>query len=334
MYIKKILHKLIAASMIAGSMTFTPTINNFDVSMTFMPVAHAEIKTYEGIGEYVMSDFETPDVAKQRAKVRAEQNAQEQAGVYVSGYTKVNNLQVTDDEVIVITNGIMSVIETTYEKKFGTDDTTIYIAKIKANINTDDVDKWLEKGIQERSALAAQNQELQKAIEEQNKQIEELKRQLAGKNSDTDIDKLKVEISNVDNAFMSNQNVETGNRYYFNGNYDSAVYSYTQAIELNPQNTIAYRNRGSAYANLHEYNRAANDFSKAIELNPNNESAYIGRGAAYIYLQEYNKAIADLTKAISLNPHNSMSYYNRAICYQRIGNNEKAQIDFDKAKSY
>ena len=206
------------------------------------------------------------------------------------------------------------------------------IAKIKANINTDDVNKWLEKGIQERSTLAAQNQELQKAIEEQNKQIEELKRQLNNKSSDTDVAKLKVEISKVDNAFMSNQKIETGNRFYFNGNYENAILEYSQAIALNSQNAISYRNRGAAYANLHEYARAASDYSNAIELEPNNELAYIGRGAAYIYLQEYNKAIKDLTKAIGLNPYNSMSYYNRAICYQKIGSNEKAQLDFARAK--
>ena len=34
-------------------------------------VANAEVRTYEGIGEYIMSDFETPDIAKQRAKIRA-----------------------------------------------------------------------------------------------------------------------------------------------------------------------------------------------------------------------------------------------------------------------
>ena len=330
MYFRKNLRRLMVASVIVSSLIFTPEI--YVDELAIISVAHAEIKTYEGIGEYVMSDFETPEVAKQRAKVRAEQNAQEQAGVYVSGYTKVNNLQVTNDEVIVITNGIMSVIETTYEKKFGTDDTTIYIAKIKANINTDDVNKWLEKGIQERSTLAAQNQELQKAIEEQNKQIEELKRQLNNKSSETDLTKLKVEISQVDNAFMSNQKIETGNRFYFNGNYENAILEYTQAIELYSKNTIAYRNRGAAYANLHEYARAASDYGNAIELESNNELAYIGRSAAYIYLQEYNKAIKDLTKAISLNPYNPMSYYNRAICYQKIGNNEKAQLDFARAK--
>ena len=333
MYIKKSLKKLIAASMIAGSMTLTPVIDDFNIDFTVMSVAHAEIKTYTGVGEYLMSDFETPEVAKQRAKARAEQNAQEQAGVYVSGFTKVNNMQVTEDEVIVITSGIMSVTEVSYEKRFGTDDTTIFTATIKANINTDDVNKWLEKGVQERSAIAAQNKELQAAIDEQNKQIAELKRQLAEKNTSTDINKIKAEFADMDNAFMSNQKVESGNRYYFNGDYNNAGAEYSQAIKLNPQNAIAYRNRGTTYANLQNYAYAAKDYSKVIELEPNNASAYVGRGAAYIYMGQYNSAISDLTKAIELNPNDPLSYYNRGICYQAIGNMERAQADYSKAKS-
>ena len=76
--------------------------------------AFAEERTYEGVGEYVMSDFETPDIAKQRAKSRAEQNAVEQAGVYVDSYTKSVNAIVVRDEITVITSGILRVMETKY----------------------------------------------------------------------------------------------------------------------------------------------------------------------------------------------------------------------------
>lgn len=48
-------------------------------SAMFLPAkfSSAEIVNYDGMGEYIMSDFETPDVAKQRAKLYAERNAQE-----------------------------------------------------------------------------------------------------------------------------------------------------------------------------------------------------------------------------------------------------------------
>ena len=87
----------------------------FVMMLIFTSTAHAEIKTYEGIGEYVMSEFEALDIAKQRAKQKAERNAQEKAGVYVSSYTKVKDSSVTEDEIITITSGIMNVINVDYE---------------------------------------------------------------------------------------------------------------------------------------------------------------------------------------------------------------------------
>ena len=73
------------------------------------PLGSAEVQTYEGIGEYVMSDFETPDVAKQRAKAQAEQHCVEQAGVFVKSYTRVVNSAVTEDEVEAIANTIINI---------------------------------------------------------------------------------------------------------------------------------------------------------------------------------------------------------------------------------
>ena len=145
-----------------------------------MANVHAEIKIYEGSGEYVMSEFETLDVAKQRAKQKAERNAQEQAGVFVSSYTRVKNAQVQEDEIIAITNGILKIVDVQEQLLPQSDRKSILIrVTIKAKIDTDDVNKWLEKGIEQRAELARQNDELRKAIAEQDKKIAELQKHVA-----------------------------------------------------------------------------------------------------------------------------------------------------------
>lgn len=300
----------------------------------FLPKSHAEIKIYEGVGEYVMSDFETPDVAKERAKQRAEQNAQEQAGVFVNSYTEVNNLMVTKDEITVITSGILNIMEVKYDREFlSGEEGTLFRAKIKASIDTDGISKWLDMQASERASLIAQNKELQSAVIAQNKKIDELKKQLENKHSNHNVDYFKKEFNEVDNEFLSNQKIDIGNKYYFQGDYYSAISNYTQAIELNSKNAIAYRNRGTSFANLKEYHRAVEDFSKIISFEPNNSTAYVGRGAAYIALRDFSSAITDLSKAIQLNPSDSMAYYNRGICYQALNDVAKAEADFAKAKS-
>ncbi|MBQ7496574.1 MAG: hypothetical protein IJU00_01865 [Selenomonas sp.] len=117
------------------------------ISMMFMPVVHAEVKTYEGIGEYVMSDFETPDIAKQRAKARAEQNAVEQAGVYVKSYTRVVNSVVAEDEVIAIANTIIKIIhdEYTVTPINESGGNFCVVAKIRVTVDSKQIDEWLQR---------------------------------------------------------------------------------------------------------------------------------------------------------------------------------------------
>jgi hypothetical protein len=60
-------------------------------------------------GTYNMGDGETPGVAESRALLQAKRTALEQAGTYVESYTKVKNLQLTEDEIQVLASGLMEV---------------------------------------------------------------------------------------------------------------------------------------------------------------------------------------------------------------------------------
>ena len=155
---KKFLAALIVGSLLSGS------------------TVSAEVRNYDGVGEYIMSDFETPDVAKQRAKLYAERNAQEKAGVYIKSYSRTSNFELVDDEIITMTNGILKVISVDYKmipmEEYGG---IMYRATILASIDTDKVDEWISKGVAERESLVEKNLELQRRLDEQEKLIAELK---------------------------------------------------------------------------------------------------------------------------------------------------------------
>ena len=97
----------------------------------------AEVRTYDGFGEYIMSDFETPDVAKQRAKTYAERNAAEKAGVYIKSYSRAENFELVDDEIVTMTSGILKIISVDYKlvpmEEYGG---IMYRATISASIDT------------------------------------------------------------------------------------------------------------------------------------------------------------------------------------------------------
>jgi tetratricopeptide (TPR) repeat protein len=78
---------------------------------------------------------------------------------------------------------------------------------------------------------------------------------------------------------------------------DVRIEGCSAIIQHDPNDVVAYRNRGDAYRLRGDIDRAISDYSKAIELNPNYAPAYNGRGRAYISKGDYVHAVADVTKA-------------------------------------
>ena len=297
--------KLIISSLILGNLIILPVTG-----------VNAEIKTYEGIGEYVMSDFETPDIAKERAKQRAQRAAQELAGVYVESFTKVENMTITKDEIITLTNGILQVFDVNYQTLPSSDGIGVMIrATLKANIDTAKVDEWLQKGVGERSELVAKNKQLQLAIEEQNRQIEELKAKLAAANAQNSQEQLKSQFESADKIFMSNQKVDEADKLFDDGKFDEAFKKYSEAIELNPQNSGAYAGRGGIYIDKENFNAAIDDFNNAIKFDDSQAYIYNNRAVALINLEKYEEALSDLEKAVELDENFALAYTNLATIF-------------------
>ena len=320
MRINKSFHKMLAAVFAAGI-------------FAVMPLVSAEVREYEGFGEYVMSDFETPDVAKQRAKVRAEQNAMEQAGVYVESYTKVINHQVTHDEIVTMTNGILKVKDVQYGKMIPTNDGKGILIRvtIKADIDTDDITKWISQNKQNVNALIEHNKRLQRAKEEQDKKIQELQKQVANVKTIQDKNEIQERFTTADQEFLSNKKVEEAAKLLDKGDNLGALALGSQAVELNPKNDNAYSLLGITYAKMKDEQRSIENCTKAIELHPDDYLLYGLRGWAYSLLNNYSHAIIDFTKSIELAPEDAATYVARGGTYYRLGKYTQAIIDYTKA---
>lgn len=309
-------------------------------SFFIMSVANAEIRTYEGFGEYAMSDFETPSVAKERAKQRAERNAQEKAGVFVKSNTTVINQQVTEDEIEVMTSGIMKVHSVEYDKKIDVQG-FIFTAKVLVDIDTDEIDKWLNKNIAEKSELIEQNKALKNSIAEQEKQLAQLKLKLAEAEKNNSVNQSQQVRENFierfvqsDNNFLSNKSLEEGNNFYARQDYINAINSYSQAITLNPANDAAYVYRGSAYGSIKNYPDAEKDYIRAIQLNNQNINAHVGLSLVYYYVHDYRAAISELNTILRMDQSNGQAYFLRGLCYRNIHMTDFALKDFYYAKYF
>ncbi|MBD2413370.1 serine/threonine protein kinase [Nostoc calcicola FACHB-389] len=124
---------------------------------------------------------------------------------------------------------------------------------------------------------------------------------------------------------------QEGVNKYDAGNYEAAVKDFSQLIELEPQNALAYNKRGDAYYRLGDYEQAQADSSQAILLNPQDANAYYDRAFALYELGNYKEAIANYTEAIKLNSQDAYAYYGRGLARVQLKDNKGALGDFTKA---
>jgi tetratricopeptide (TPR) repeat protein len=91
---------------------------------------------------------------------------------------------------------------------------------------------------------------------------------------------------------------------------------FDQAIQINPDYTEAYTNRGLIWFNKGDYDKAMADYNEAIRLDPAYADAYIKRGAVWYYKGDYGSARADWEKALQIDPNNSQVRNNLEILRQ------------------
>jgi len=310
-----------------------------------VPVAaSAEIKEIICEGTYNMGDGETPSVAESRALLQAKRIAVEQAGTYVESYSKVRNLQLTEDEIRVMASGLMQV--TVIDKKRTVvGDGFHFWVKIKALVNSDEVPEMAKK-VKDK-ALIEDYKKIQAAYEKNQKEIEELKKQLLSAKDEQKKD-VEKKISTGEKRFLANQWIEKGKNatHAFSERIDylKAIEALTSAIALDPTRCDAYTERAIDYQRIGELDKAKEDLDKSVTLACSNEF----RGDAYYYAY-YNIGKSYFDKAMyidAIDPFNKAErfynewgvyqksdpvYFWRGISYLRMLQFEKAIKDFNKA---
>src|SRR5690606_26423760 len=71
---------------------------------------------------------------------------------------------------------------------------------------------------------------------------------------------------------------DLGNEYLNKKDYQNAIENFNTVIQLSPNFSGTYLNRGYAYQQLNNYFLAYSDYSKFIEIEPKNPNGYLYRG--------------------------------------------------------
>lgn len=114
------------------------------VALLIPSLAQAETKVLTAEATYTMGDGETPSFAEVMALQKAKQMALEQAGTYVESYTKVQNLNLTTEEIQTIAGGVLQV-EVQEKKRLLVGDGLQLYVKIKATVTTDKMEELAQR---------------------------------------------------------------------------------------------------------------------------------------------------------------------------------------------
>ena len=318
-------------------------------------IVGATIQTFDGKGEWHTSDDENASKAMARAEQRAKIDAQKKAGVYLQTFSRSINSELAEDAISAITNNILEVVgDVHYDKKLiplsESQTTILYTATLKAKIDTDGIYDWIKRDDKEKSTIISQTREANKASDENDKKIKDLREKYNRATSQAERDSIIKRMNDADRDFLANQKLEEANRLAYQAKFNESIILYTEAIELNPNYAEAYNQRGNIYniVYLHKnvplviagvklstsklLTSAINDLNKAIEINSYYGEAYSNRGFTYYLLGNYDKALADFDCALKLNSGDYQNYIYLALYYwQKAKDETKALYLYNKA---
>ncbi|MEP1033702.1 tetratricopeptide repeat protein [Ekhidna sp.] len=122
-----------------------------------------------------------------------------------------------------------------------------------------------------------------------------------------------------------------GANAYESGEFDLAAMYHTKAIEANPEDDLAYINRGKALLRTGAYGQARQDFIKALQLNSTRMEAFYLIGNSLFHEKKYKEAIGFYEQYLSLDAGYENVWFNAAMAYLNMKEPEKSCQYLQKA---
>lgn len=135
---------------------------------------------------------------------------------------------------------------------------------------------------------------------------------------------------------------DQGTTHFLAGNYDKALWFFSEVIRIDPNLAIAYFKRGITYEKKGEQDQALNDYTESIRLDSAFAPAYVNRGDIYRERGKYDEALHDVDRALHLDPDNADTHYTRGVVCLEKGDlhgatqayTEAVRLDPNHAKAY
>jgi len=134
-------------------------------------------------------------------------------------------------------------------------------------------------------------------------------------------------------AQSTNTLIRNGNKFYKEQKYNQATEKYTNALQKEPNNSIAIFNQAAAMYQLGEYEKAETYFDGLAKQSKNPElisKSLHNLGNAFYKKEDYEKSVAAYKQALKINPKDVDTKYNLMMALNKLKNNQNNQNQQNK----
>ena len=121
------------------------------------------------------------------------------------------------------------------------------------------------------------------------------------------------------------------NSYGYNNELQKSLLYFNKAIETNPRNVDAWKNKGAILIKLKRYEEGLDASNKAIGINPQDAGALNNKGIALDNLGRHEEALVAYDKAIGINELDAGTWCNKCLAFANLAMYEEAIYSCDKA---
>ena len=110
----------------------------------FITTVQAEIKIYEGVGEFLLTN-ENLDYAKNKAKLKGIRCISEEIFIKIQSSSELKDISQVHDEIIAMSESLINITEVKYQLGLTKDDKQVIKAFVTAEVDTEEVEKIIKK---------------------------------------------------------------------------------------------------------------------------------------------------------------------------------------------
>lgn len=117
--------------------------------------------------------------------------------------------------------------------------------------------------------------------------------------------------------------------FYLN-DFEVAVTKFDKALELKPENSLAFFFRGYIFEKQNSYDLAIEEYKKALNLGEAQADALFALGAVKLRQRKYEEAINYFDQTININKKYTSAFFNRALALWQLGRYVEGWKDWEE----